>query len=206
MKRLELNILRAGVLLLLVLTGCMSLPAGLSAPTHFYRLEVPSHPASDSAASAQPSVARVLVKVQVTDSLLGRFMIVARSDYELHYQDTERWAEPISHGLSRLIAAELSPYYAAAESTPTSSGFSPDYRVEVTVDKLWGTAKGEVVLSAHWSVNDSRDNPIVFGRREITQKGWDTGDYKDLAVRISRMSADLSLAINDSLAEAAQKK
>jgi len=199
--------MNAGALMLLslaALTGCMSLPAGLSTPTHFYRLETTSR--SDGVTNNMaPSPARVLVKVQTTDSLRGRLLIVARSDYELSYQDTQRWAEPLSHGLSRLLAGALRPYYAAVENAPTSSGFSPDYRVEVTVDKLWGTAKGEVVFSARWIISDTHDTPLGFGHKELSQKGWDVGDYKDLAKRISRMSEEMGSAINESIAAAAKK-
>ena len=190
---------------ILFLAGCVSLPASVSSPTHFYRLELPE---AFSSVTQNPLVSpsKLLVKVRVSDALRSPMMILARSDYELVYEDTQRWAEPLGDGMTRLLAGELRPDFAEVEVTPVPSGYVCDYRVEVTIDKLWGTPKGEVALEARWSVDDSHDTPLILGSKAFSQKGWDVGDYKDFAKRVSNLTPQLAAAIRESVAGLEAKK
>ena len=180
------------VLLAAGMTGCIG-AGGLVLPSHYYRLDLPATP-SDVTAPA-PSPAKVLLRVQLADALKGPKIVEAKSDYELAFMDSHRWGEPLGRGISRLVAAQLKPGFADVQATPIQAGFESDYRVDLTVEKLWGMPNGDIVLDARWMVTDAHEKPLTSGHYTIRQKGWDSGDYRAYAERVSKLMAGLSKEI-----------
>jgi uncharacterized lipoprotein YmbA len=192
------------ILTTLLLTGCFTPPMGAFLPTHYYRLDLPA-PAATMSDAKSPD--KLLIKVQTADSLRGPRIVMARSDYELFYEEEHRWSEPLSKGVSRLMAEQLSPFFAEVQSVPTPSGFAPTQRVEVTIEKLWGTPRGEIILEADWTITDAHDSPIAAGHQTFREKGWNTGNYQAFAERVSKLVGELSKAVRESLStlDAAKK-
>jgi len=183
---------------LLALAGC--LPAGgPSAPTHFYRLEYASEPVKVTENEKTKDPSKVLVKVSANSALKGVRMAVAESAYELTYQEFERWAEPLSQSVQRLLVEGLRGSFAMVEGVPVLSGYDADYDVSVTLEKLWGTRRGEVVLAASWIVTDHTGHIVVTGRQEFRRGGWRTGDYRQFAERVSNTIPLLVQSIRESI-------
>jgi len=91
------------------------------------------------------------------------------------------------------------------EAVPASVNFAPDYRVEIFVEKAWGTTKGEVVLAARWNISDSHGTIVATDAAVFSQKGWRESDFKGLAERLSRLGAELAKAIQKDLSSLDEK-
>lgn len=191
------------ILTSILLAGCFTPPMGTSAPSHYYRLDLSqtAQQASQSVVTAPtPSPTKLLVKVQLSEAIRGPRMVLAKSDYEISYLETHRWAEPLERAIGRVLVKELRPYYTAVDGIPLqAAGYSPTLRAEVLIEKLWGTGRGEIILESRWTISNDRDIPLVSGQKTFRQKGWSTGDYREFAEKVSRLIPELAKAINESI-------
>ena len=195
------------VLLAFGLVGCFTPPGGSSAPVNFYRLDYAPAGSEDGPVGVK-NTNKILVKVSSSPLLKGPRMLQVSGDYEVNYAEGRRWAEPINAAFTRIIVMGLREDFATVEGVPVPNHFRPDYRISVTVDKLWGTSKGEIVMGVRWQIADARDNVLAESQKEIRKGGWRTGDYRQFAERVSGLMPDLVEAIKASLSslDQSQKK
>lgn len=178
------------------LVGCFT-PSGASAPVNFYRLDYPA--VADAEGTLAVKVpAKILVKVSASPVLKGPRIIVMDGAYEVDYAESRRWAEPIPAAFTRIVVTGLRQSYATVEGVPTPASFRPDYRVNITVEKLWGTRGGQVVLQLSWQIADAQGAQVGQGHVELTTK-WNVGDYRQLAERLSGLMPQVLSALGASL-------
>ncbi len=180
------------------LSGCLTPPMASSAPANFYRIEYVADKANEGLA---PREQKVLLKVDTSAALRSPRMILARSDYQLAYQENYRWAEPLQRALGRELAAGLREYFLQVETPPLFGPYKPDVRINVSVEKLWASPNGEVVLSCHVSVLDEAGALLNSFSRSFTQNGWRNGNYEDFARRTSALLPELARAIAEAVPE-----
>lgn len=178
------------------LVGCFT-PSGASAPVNFYRLDVPAN-ANAAGALAVKDPAKILVKVSAAPLLKGPRMIVMDGAYEVDYAESRRWAEPIPAALTRIVVTGLRQSYATVEGVPAAASFRPDYRLNITVEKLWGTRDGQAVVQLSWQVTNAAGAQVAQGDTLQTAK-WRTGDYRQLTERLSGLMPQAIQAIEASL-------
>jgi len=188
----------------LALVGCIGAPGGPATPINFYRLEYT--PKNDEADVAAKHEEKLLEKVTSAGILKTPRMLMAPSEYELDYAESKRWAEPLTAAFTRILVVGLRQDFGEVEGVPVNIGYHPDYRVNVMIEKLWGTAKGEILLSVSWQVTNAKDALVASGRKDIRRSGWRTGDYRQLAERVSSMTPELVEAVRDTLSSLDEAK
>ncbi len=185
---------------IVMLAGCAH-----TEPSRFYTL---SSPAGQEQAGRQESGLTISVlKVRVA-RYLDRDQIVTRpSESEVSVSEFDRWGEPLSEGISRVLAENLSRLLAAGR---VYSHMSPvprpvDFHVAVAVTALDAYPSGRVLLEAQWQVLSGDGKSLIAGRR--SSFGESFGGGGDVAAMVSAQSravAALSREIADAI-EAAPK-
>lgn len=141
--------------LLTLLTAC-----GRSAPTSYYLLEN-----SPKAVQADALPAKSLRVGQVNvPEYLDRNGIVSRVNGKsrLIIAEFHAWAEPLSHGVRRVIQETLTPPLLAGgvNVLPSGDEESGDFTLLVEVQRLDGNFNDKAVLEARWSLRN-RDDAIL---------------------------------------------
>jgi uncharacterized lipoprotein YmbA len=109
---------------------------------------------SDNASAVQTALPIVQVeRVQLPDYLDTRD-IVTRRDRQVVPSETGRWAERLSVGATRALAAALAAQLKGVDVTSAQPIDPPVLRVVVDVVAFDATADGPVVLKARWSITD----------------------------------------------------
>lgn len=111
---------------------------------------------------------------------LNRYQIVSRTTGSgVIIAQFDRWAEPLDSGISRVMAEDLSRLLCARtiHLFPWKAGTAIDYRVEAEILRLDGTAGGEAVLDAQWSVSRVGQERKVLMTRifRVTEKTGQDG-------------------------------
>ena len=182
----KLNLLLMGALigaLSFSLTGCLTPPAAGSSNMRYYRLAPGASAPSTEEGVTKKNSARILINVAVAPLLDNQRLVMSLSNFELRYQENERWMEPLSVAVGRVLEERLACTHPNAVAVPVPAGFNPDYRLNVTLEKLWGTEKGEVVVALRWILSDEKGLLAGQGRLEMKKSGWKTGDFRQLVER-----------------------
>lgn len=190
--------MRAALALIVVaLSGACSWQ---SAPVHFYVLgEGRGSPAT------APTPAERGPTVGVGPITLPRYLernnIVTRQGTELVVAEYDRWGEPLSESVPRLIAADLSPLLATERIVmfPWPVGKTVDQQVVVEVLRFEGTSGGDVVLEARWRILGP-DKQDVLLRYSIVREPDGGAGYPALVAAMSRSVGMLSREIADAVA------
>ena len=131
----------ASLCLLLCLMSCASSP-----PSNFYRLT----PAVDHApGGATPSLG--IGPVDIPEFLNRNALVYTRGGNQLQLAESERWAEPLDDGITRVLGLNLS----ALLQTETLRFFpwdlrqAPDYGVRINILDL-DARDGQAILVADW--------------------------------------------------------
>ena len=150
----------------LLLAACSSSP-----PTAYYALDLqkPSSQEPKSLSSAEPVI--VVLPADVPE-MVDRSQIVTRDgENRVLVSDSHRWAAPLRHEISRVVAAELSdrlgssgvitlPY---APDNPI-----PDYRLKIVVQRLDLQSGHGVLIDAAWLIT-ARDGAERRGRATLDE-------------------------------------
>ena len=146
----------AGLLtLMVVLAGCSSSP-----PSNHYVLS-----AKAAAAPSKASPALGIGPVNVPEYLNRSGLVYSRQGNALRVSGTERWAEPLEDGITRVISMNL----AALVDThnvrffPWNTRRAPDYGIKVNVLSL-DANDGEALLVAEWLVYRPATEAVVSRR------------------------------------------
>ena len=110
--------------------------------------------ASENASAVQTALPVVQVeRVQLPDYLDTRD-ILTRRDHQIVPSETGRWAERLSVGATRALAASLGAHLKGVVVTSAQPVDPPALRVVIDVTTFGSTADGQVVLAARWTVTD----------------------------------------------------
>lgn len=186
--------MRAALILVVVaLSGACSWQ---SAPVHFYVLAgAKGSPVTASATPAERGPA-IGVGPITLPRYLERNNIVTRQDTELVVAEYDRWAEPLSEGVPRLIAADLSTLLGTERIVmfPWPVGKTVDQQVVVEVLRFEGTSGGDVVLEARWRILGP-DKQEVLLRHSVVREPDGGAGYPALVAAMSRSVGVLSREI-----------
>lgn len=181
---------KRSLLLALTLGGFAVVPAGCSTSrsSRFYVL-TPTHAAAAASTSDGPAIG---VGPVVLPGYLDRPQVVTRnSRNELVLREFDRWAEPLTENVSRVLVEDLAGLMSTVHVTalPRRSWAALDFRIAVDVSRFDAGLDGEVVLDARWSITTDRaDSPTLIRHAEI----------RELAT--GRSPADVVAAMNAALA------
>ncbi len=186
--------LAAGVLLAALLGGC-----GASPPVHYYDLDALE---TDYAAGGESSL-RIGIGPLRTPDYLDRSQIVTRgADSRVMVDDFNRWVEPISEAIYRVLSENLDSLVADAVvvAFPYTHIADLDYQLVGRVSRFDAGADGNAVLQVQWGVISSRNEFVVQPRRSRYEvRAGQAGDYPALARAMSELLQQFSRDVAQTL-------
>ena len=197
---MQRNILILSLVLLALLSGC-----GRSTPTRYYLLESALDPVkADSLPSKNLRVAQVTVP-----DYLDRNSIVSRvnGQTELVVSQFHAWAEPVAHGVRRVVQEVLTPPMLAAGFNVLAAGDDTraDYVLLIDLQRLDGNFDSTAVLETRWTLKNRHDDVIARGiyadAEAVNGKTYDT-----LTTAESRMVRRMAEHLGNRLPELTRSK
>jgi uncharacterized lipoprotein YmbA len=146
--------------LCVLLTACGSTP-----PSSFYMLS------SEAKGSPSPDGPSIGVGPFTIPEYLNRAaMVLNRDKNRLQVDEFSRWAEPLDHGVSRVLALNLANILDTqrVQTYPWRQDNPPDYGVSLAIVQM-STHDNEALLVAKWTVRKiSGDSTVVQRISRIT--------------------------------------
>ena len=189
----------------LALAGCLG---GPSAPVNFYMLSPLSATQTVMSTDAPEDRIRIGLATVVVAEYLNRNEIVVNLDNTV-YQLAEfnRWAEPLSNNLTRVLAENLANLLRsnAIDLFLSSDSSIPfDYQLEVDVLRLDGNLGERAALVAQWALLAAEEDDLILMRRAEYHEPAVDNTYKGLILAQSRtiekLSHDVAAAVKKALA------
>ena len=196
--KLTHSVLFAGVLAMSCgLAGCSFLKPKAD-PTQFYVLRVQSAEAAPAAAglSAPPEIR--VGPGRIPGYLDNSPIAIENGPNRVEYLGVYYWAEPLSKGVSRVLAENLARKFAPANLTvhPNLPLTDSGYEIRYTVERLEGTLAGPVTLEVSWQLLQRSSGEVIAAKRsEYVVPAQ--GRSKDVAAYVERLSAALALWADD---------
>ena len=178
---------------LLAAGGCASSPA-----SRFYILSGVGASDDSSHSAARKDGIAVGIEPVKLPHYLDRPQIVTRaSPNRIRLAEFDRWAEPLKHNVSRVMAESLSGLLSAERTVvfPWSSSTAPDYRLAVEITRFDGELGGEVALNARWTIFGRNAGDALLRRESSYVETATARDYEALVAAKSRALAALSREI-----------
>jgi uncharacterized lipoprotein YmbA len=148
---------------LAILAGC-----GVTPPARYYILT----PVEDS--DAKPVAGPALgIGPVAFPAYLDRPEIAHRSgNNQLHFAESDRWAEPLKTTFSRILAENLAVILPTDQISiyPWSRTTRVDYQISLDVTRFDADASGTVVLMVSWDISRP-DNGTVLSRHKHSYTG-----------------------------------
>jgi hypothetical protein len=141
---------------LIALTGC-----GTTRPSNFYQLD---EPAATRLSGLERGIAIGVGPVNVPPYLDRPQIVVRGAGHKLELSEFNRWAEPLTDSISRVIIVSLSN---KLESTrvyqiPRSNKTIPlEFRVEIDIARFDGMLGGNALLVARWTLYGQAETALV---------------------------------------------
>jgi hypothetical protein len=189
----------------LALAGCLG---GPSAPVNFYMLSPLSASQGGMSADAPEDRIRIGLANVVVAEYLNRSEIVVNLDNTVYrLAEFNRWAEPLSDNLTRVLAENLANLLrsnAIDVFLSSDSSIPIDYQLEVDVLRLDGNFGDRATLVAQWALLAAEENDLILMRRAEYREPAVDDTYKGLVLAKSRtiekLSHDVAAAVKKVLA------
>ncbi len=201
--RASLNPGVAALLLLAVmLTGCLG-KGGTS--TRYYLVDAVDYATAE--ALAQPLSVEIM-GLHIPQ-YLEKFQIATRTgDNGIVYADYHQWGEALRKNLIRTLARNLSALLGTTDvGTPLNRSLaSPDYRLQVHIDRFEQDVDGHVRLQAHWQVLDAKVKsaaPATHAAKLESVEAIGKGDFGPMVAAMTDIYGQLAELIADSIPAAA---
>jgi len=191
MKPIHSMILAAFAVLSFSLAGCSFLKPQAD-QTQFYVLRAqPAGTGAVPSSAATPPEIRV-GPGQIASYLESSSIAVEKGPSRIEYLDLYRWAEPVSKGISRVLAENLAQRFDPLNVTvhPNLPLGDSGYAIRYTVERMEGTLTGPVTLDVSWQVVRRSDKTVIAGKRSSYVVPG--GNSKDVSAYVGRLSSAIA--------------
>jgi uncharacterized lipoprotein YmbA len=168
---------------LICLTTTLSLFALLVAcssshPSNYYRLSIPPGPTPNGNG---PSIGTG--PITVPQYLKRNSMVYGAGDNRIEISPNERWAEPLSDGIQRVMSLNLARELdtQSIQTFPWPASQAPDYGVKLTLLELDASA-GKASLVVEWSVRKPGEGGEVGQRISRLELPLNQAEFSGAAV------------------------
>lgn len=154
-----------GLLVSMFVSGCFSI--GTSAPSKFYSLQ--SAPSQD-VQSISLKTAKIGVEEIKIPTYLDKPQIVTKEPQavELRFSEDNRWSEPLSSMMQRVLANDMALYLPNSLVKPRYLGQEKfDYLVFVEIEKFEGALDKQAALVGWWYVADKNGDVILTQKANL---------------------------------------
>lgn len=183
------------IFFLLLLTSCF---AGRSKPSNFYSMV--SIDNNNLNIKLKHNIITVVEVVSIPGYLeRPEIVTIKENDTELNISEFNRWAEPLSPLIKRVITDNMSKYMQNNVVRPLNVFRKKyDYSVLVYINRFDGKFNDKVYLDAWYSIVDKNGKDIVNERVNLNTNVSD--NYNDLIQQMSILLAKLAESISKKLA------
>ena len=182
----------------------MSSACGTTTPTQYYQLSA----ASDNAGipQAESKKATILVgigPVEVPAYVDRDNMVLHVNKAELELLEFDRWAEPLSHNLSRVLVENVSRHLAHQGVTVVrwDDGLPVNYRLQVEFTRFDLMREGNVSLVARWILFATESQETLAIQTSRFSGSGNPHDYGSLVSEMSRHVESLSREMAETLSK-----
>ncbi|MGH7382325.1 MAG: PqiC family protein [Candidatus Methylomirabilales bacterium] len=180
----------------MILGGCIG---GKSSPAKFFVLSaLPNPETTKGAVAAERGVAIGVGPVSLPPYLDRPEIVTRAGGNKLHLAEFDRWAEPLRQNFTRVLAQNLSNLIPTDRAAlyPWERSVPIKYQVLVDVARFEGSADGNSLLMARWSiVGADGKQELLAGQSSFSESIGPPQDYEATVSAMSRTLADLSREI-----------
>lgn len=173
----------------LFLTAC-----GMTKQSHFYQLQPETAGVAVSNRKLNIGIEEVSVPKYVDRP---QMVITEAGSSELKVSEFNRWAEPLTSSITRVLADDMSQYLPQALIKPKAYSMEHfNYTVSVEINKFDAIMDNKVMLDAWWTVFKN-GNIVARGRTSVSgepEKGFD-GIVGEQSRLINIMAEQISVKI-----------
>lgn len=180
---------------MLLLSGC-----GVTPSTQYYVLDS----ITQLAPTQQHSVSVGIGPVTVAE-YLDRAQIALKQDNALQVDEFNRWGEPLTAGITRVLMEELANQLDSANLVqfPWRSDQIPDLRVRLAVLEL-NREKDQAILKAGWSITTTQDGEKLQQGTDILQTPLHDSSYATLVGGYSRLLEQLAAQLGSAISSSSE--
>ena len=194
--------LRAARWLCAIGIACALAGCGRSRPARFYIL---TPLAQATAEATDASRATVGIGPVEFPKYLDRPQLVQQQDgHRLKLAESDRWAEPLDAGFTRVLCANLSLLLSGEqiEAVPWRPSSPVAMRVIVDVIQFESTDRSAATLHARWSLVSAGGGVVEPWRRSVHTAAAKPGDYAGAAAALSEVTLRFAEDVADSIRKA----
>ncbi len=186
-----------------LLSGCLGRPSVI--PTHFYRLNIPSVSQQVRGPISQTNVA--IESVTIPQSVARPQIVISQSkSTECYLAEFDRWIENLDSAIPVAISENMNSYAKNIAARPgRDARRNAKYIVNIEIVRFETASDGDTTISAWWTITDTNGKTITQKRRtfqtQTPHKKSGTYDYDAIVATHSRLIADLSYKISDSISD-----
>ena len=126
-------------------------------------------------------------------------LVIAATDGEVSAARHHVWAEPLRDSLRQYLGAAISRISGVAIDWLPTADQNWQQRIDIRIDQLHGSANGEAVLVAYWSVRDI-DSGDIISRHSFNDSQAQSNDGYGAMVEAESVLLDrLAESISESL-------
>lgn len=181
--------------IVLLLSSCIG---GISMPSSFYNLV--SYDNSNIKIKTKKNLV-INIEPIVVPAYLDRPQIITLNseDTEFNISETNRWLEPLSDSIQRVLASDLYSYVSKSIiKTNAIKTAKADYSVYVMINKFDGRFGDKLVLNVWWSILD-RDGNVLMTKNSNFITDLTNSSYSDLVKGHSYLINQLAIEIGNKI-------
>jgi uncharacterized lipoprotein YmbA len=193
--------LLSGCLLLstiLVLSGCV----GRSAPQVSYFSLLTIEQLGDlKVIAVHPKVKLGINPVTIPESLKQSQIVTRQHGNQFEFSEFNRWAGVLERDLAAVVGDNLGALLGIekVDYFPWMRHFTPNYRVEIDIQRLDGSLGGEAMLNARWAVADATGKELLVGNRSVFRQPLQGSGFAALVKAESLLVAELSKTLAEEI-------
>jgi hypothetical protein len=172
-----------------------------SKPATFYLLS-PLSETETKAAGKQKAYEPVKIAVgpvQLAPYLKRKQLLVRSGEHKLIIKEFSRWGEPLQDNLQRVLVENLSLLLSTPHIYEYDHCFGKgDFQVIVDVNRFDVSDSGQAVLSAFWSINDSKSKRLLRKKTVINLEITNL-DSNNIVNTLNKMLTDFSIEITEEI-------
>ena len=178
---------------LVALAGCATTP-----PPTFYQLE---EPASTQLSGLERGIAVGVERINVAPYLDRPQIVIRGTGHRLELSEFNRWVEPLTESISRVIIVNLSNMLESTRvySTPRRTKvIDLDFRVDIDIARFDGVLGGDATLVGRWTLYN-RDSAALLTKVSIINEPSGGEGFDKLIAAQNRTLQKLSEEIADAV-------
>ncbi len=193
------------VLFLLVLGGCVSIPA--SPPPRFYSLHAVDKDNIERKFMLPSNVIIGLGPVKVPEYQDRPQIATQNKDKTLTFSEFNLWGEKLDYAFENAISEDLTAMLSggSVKTYPWNPEIPVKYQVSIDIVQLESRLDDNLVFAAEWSVINAKDKRMLVIKRSDFRRPINPHSYSGLVETLNKACASLSMEISEALTAIAEE-